>query len=371
MKDLGFLSYSIDSVGCRQSTSSNKYQIFNKVKSIRNNYVGNKKSILPSVVDTIIENIPDKGSLYDVFGGSGVVSLSLAKMGYNIYYNDILASSVLSVLNYSLPYVSRNVSIFFELLNETDDIYYHISDKFKDCFSPDEILKIERYFSNIIRRWGHPDGGNSDAIYWWAFLQGYLIYISFRGGRLNNNQVLSSYKFRKENKDIPDLFAKNRVIKHFKHFNKTFLGEPNGLNIQCSNLSFDCIEYPGNIDAVYIDPPYGDTLSNYGYMYSFFEEIYNSSSFNDITEANPGFSYFLSTKTYTEDISRVFDSVSKIPVIIFSYNNSGYVSLDEICEIIKLIGYKCEVKCFDYRYKYRENWGRGMDMSEYLIIATR
>ena len=65
-----------------------------KKLSINNRrYLGSKYKLLDFINETIKENCGDFDSLFDVFGGTGVVSEYFFEKGKKIYINDILKSN--------------------------------------------------------------------------------------------------------------------------------------------------------------------------------------------------------------------------------------------------------------------------------------
>ena len=56
-------------------------------------YIGNKYNLMTWIKQMILENCSERSSLFDVFGGTGVVSVKLMDIVSEIIINDFLYSN--------------------------------------------------------------------------------------------------------------------------------------------------------------------------------------------------------------------------------------------------------------------------------------
>ena len=142
-----------------------------------------------------------------------------------------------------------------------------------------------------------------------------------------------------------------------------------------TSVNFDAIEllkkYQKDkleIDLCYIDPPYGGKQSDYGYIYSFFEECLYEEKYAAIVERRPGLKRFIGAKNYKKNFTELIELTSFIPTLIISYSDSSWGDIDKICDIIKKYR-KCDVEEYKYAYQYRNR--KNNNSREYLIISRK
>ncbi len=125
-----------------------------------------------------------------------------------------------------------------------------------------------------------------------------------------------------------------------------------------------------DLDCVYFDPPYGGQSSDYATIYRFLEEYIYSSPLEELPHLENS-KMFVGKRQYESQFVRMLDASKRIPIWMFSYNDSSWEDIDYIVDILKQ--YKSnvvvEVLTNQYRYLYRKSQGRDENSSEYLIIA--
>jgi hypothetical protein len=225
-------------------------------------------------------------------------------------------------------------------------------------FSPREAETLDRYRENIKEKFC----GDlvKTAL---AFLQvlHYVMDRCFLGGRLNNGQVLADLQHRIGH-------SRNRGNDKEMNFKKipiyNLQMDVQDRNHLCFNEDAIGLLRSGKADGVdlcYIDPPYGSDQSDYTHMYEFFERyIRGDYDFQGNDKK------FVATSEYSTHFLELLDAASKIPVLVFSYNDSSWSKVDEIVGMIRRFRKKVTVEKVDYPYKYRE---QRKPAEEYIILA--
>lgn len=140
---------------------------------------------------------------------------------------------------------------------------------------------------------------------------------------------------------------------------------------ECYNM--DAIDFlrtvKPEVDLAYIDPPYGGSQSDYGFMYALFEEMIHGVPYKEIEEKRFGADSFIDKDNYKKNFSQLLFFSKYIPNIIISYNDTSWGTIDEICEVVKQHRDNVVVEEFDYAYKYRDKKNNNKGTKEYIIVA--
>lgn len=126
-----------------------------------------------------------------------------------------------------------------------------------------------------------------------------------------------------------------------------------------------------NVDCLYFDPPYGGQSSDYATIYRFLEEYIYSAKLEDLPHIKNVTNRFVKKKNYETNFREMLHYAQKIPIWLFSYNDSSWGDIEFISNIIKEFkkDVKIEILSENYRYLYRKNQSRDNPAVEYLIIA--
>lgn len=221
-----------------------------------------------------------------------------------------------------------------------------------------------------------------------ANLQQHILRDCFVGGRLHNGQVLAEIEPRLQHQ-------KNQLKRHFcnegssemnfasQHGDQRRPGE--GLkwwtfaDLQlpgsCLAVNMDITELLKSdfckVDAVYFDPPYGGSSSDYSTMYRFLEEYIYCDELENLPHIKAHAQRFTKKRDYESHFIEMLEAAKNIPIWLFSYNDSSWKGIDYITDLIKQFkpNVITEVLSSDYRYLYRKCQGRKDQSSEFLIIA--
>jgi adenine-specific DNA methylase len=339
-----------------------------KVKKITNPYVGNKRKILFNIVKTIEDEGIKYDSILDLFGGSACVSMVMKMLGKRVIYNDLLKSSYyygLSFIENNQYYLNKKEIEY--LLNESDNIGLFVEKNYLDRFTINEARFLDSYRENVLYLkelyedkdlWDIKTQQIKEALAF-SSLQLYVMDKCFVGGRLNRGQILAEMKHRISHKRNNGSEMSFKNIKY-----KTFIVKDNAKENKAYNM--DALDLLSNknidtdVDLAYIDPPYGNEMSDYCDMYSFFENYLN----NRVVVLSDK-DKFSKSKGYEKNFVELLRSLEHIPVWVISYNDSSWSGIKEIKNIIYNFRKNVKEKEMVYNYKYRKI-GNG---KEYLIIA--
>lgn len=384
-------------------------QIQFKLGSIRNSYVGNKRKILPDLAEILYKHelhtkIPG-GKVLDLFAGSSFVGYLFKGLGAAVWSNEILASSFLNAvcfienddikidcaaLNRLLRVrkdaagpASRQIGVRFteREAQVLDSFLLNMGDEgfpVDYCAKMAAIVEDSKACTSKLRTFGMSpqeraitEGGmcvkslvefsGRRLIYRRCFYAlmviHYVMNHCYVGGRLNGGQILAKLDHRLEHdRNQGHEMSFKRILPYNLPFS-------NGK--ACVATKMDAIEllkaHEPDVDIVYIDPPYGGEQSDYGNMYSFFEEYLGFPQ-------ELGSDRFTKNKTYDQSFNELLSHLPKNAVWIFSYNDDSWANLDTIVSCIKQFGNRQvlpEKIAYEYNYRSKEK----ASGKEYIIVA--
>jgi len=193
----------------------------------------------------------------------------------------------------------------------------------------------------------------------------YVLNRCFLGGRLNKGQVLADLKHRIDHNRNRGNHLRFQIAPLPSFFNPDVNG--------CKAYNLDALEaakqvrinHP-KIEMAYIDPPYGQSQSDYATMFGFCEEYVHSKKLDQLDHIESASKKFSQKKNYTEHFKEVLDTIRWIPTWSISYNATSFKDIDGIKSIVG--EYKSDIKIVEiaHKYKYRKERSSAI---EYLIIA--
>ena len=405
--------------------------LFKLVFNLPINWVGNKKRMLNRLLVFINENNIEHSSFFDVFSGSGVVSLLAAASNKKVISNDLLILSTTWIMQL-LSSIRNPLSVdeAVELLRKTNEItgtptQIGFLSKLYDgaLLSQEELKYLDAYRRAVSIMFGPymPIGKRlCDNSYKPAFInlndksvvfncpisnpektsfamQMMCIHIlqqAFMGGRCYKSQLLSVSEKRlregkvnlhgnsnaigNENLLIKLLSPRTYPTKEITHFLST-----KDFSADIFNCDAETLISSGSVasEVAYFDPPYGGYNSDYAWMYRVCEEFLTGVRLEDCRELRECSVKFKGNdyerdksfakqqrKGYTDNFSALLN-VSKIfPYWLISFNESSFASIEDIVNIVSSFRQKIVVESVDgYRYNYREKSSKAG--SEYIILA--
>lgn len=336
-------------------------------------YIGSKARLADAILDIIgAPNGPD-GRFVDVFCGTGVVSCKAAELGWNVWANDSLLSSVLMTkaslfakdcLDFSAFGNYENAVSLLNGLKETQGFIWQ-------QYSP-----ASKYFCEVERRYfTEPNAAKIDSIR----LQIRKWYTDGLIGA-NESDLL-----------IADLIGSANAVaniagtygcflkKWTKQAERTLNIVPRTLAEHSLNLLFttsDALQLEADpLDVAYLDPPY--TKRQYSSYYHIPETIayYDEPSVHGVAGLRPWKSlaspFCYKNKALASIINCIDNLGSK--TVYLSYSSQGHVSLDDLVIGLAYLG-KVTVHELGEIGRYRPNSEAvksGSSVCEYLIQLDR
>jgi adenine-specific DNA methylase len=387
------------------------------IKSLPLPYAGNKRKMLSSIYTAIKKHDIEFDSVLDAFSGSGAVSLLFKSMGKRVLPNDILTSSFVN----SVALIGSPI----KMSNEEQEYLLHHNNSKRKTFVEDNYLgyqyrdgKSGKYNKFTLKECHFLDNfraniddlssfrlqclglaanaavvqrlpfGNIDASYNVINHRVKQKNIYGSGGSKHDRRIGIYYDsemnlnfskwFKKYINDFTSIGFGEEMKEKTAHRsfleNATRYRTDSVLN-SCRKTNIDVIDLlnsplSDNVDCIYFDPPYGGQSSDYATMYKFLEEFIYSESFEDLPHYNKART-FVGKKSYEDVFIKMLNSSKKIPIWIFSYNDTSWKDIDYITSIIRQQNRSVIIETLtdEYKYLYRKNRGKSIKGSEYLIFA--
>lgn len=346
-------------------------------------YQGSKRKILPWLYECM------KGyefhTVLDAFGGSGMVSCLLKRMGKRVTYNDLFRFNQMigeSVVENNRTPLTEN-DVFFILTNNGDGRTF-ISDNFGDIYYLDvENRWLDRVIGNIESLEARYEGRKlryKKAIAYNALFQSCLAKRPYNLFHRKNLEMRTRDVERSfGNKTTWDKPFEEHFRGFVKEINNAVFYSPEACRAICQDV-FDI--RTGHYDLVYLDPPYlkkrGEVNESSDYLrgYHFLEGIARYDEWTKIIDIEtlnrrivPTYApnYFKASGA-----QEVFERLIKKfcgSIIVLSYRYGGTPTIDELSEIMRK--YKGHLDVYDRHYKYALNKQNRDAASnrEYLLVG--
>ncbi|KKL96860.1 hypothetical protein LCGC14_1840270, partial [marine sediment metagenome] len=361
--------------------------IQSKLGVFKNPYVGNKRKLLPFLIQAINKQGIEYNSVLDLFCGSAYVSMAMKLLDKRVICNDILESSCTNarafVTNHRDVLTKEEKKYLTSNVRDADP--NPVFNNYKDRFSEAEIKKINDYRLNVDDLFSLC---TSSPTIWMkrilsvAYLQNYIMEKCFLGGRLNSGQVLAKLDHRLNHKRNQ---GKEMTFNDIRWTKPIYPNDPN-CHLSMNKDAIDLLENYNkerlDVGLCYIDPPYGGDQSDYAVMYEFFEMLhtlqnreeretplvaYDDWQKEDMRKIAAGKKKFISSKNYEEHFDKLISLTTQIPWIVISYNDTSWGKIDDIRKIIEKYRNRVIIEEVSYSYKYRKQDNNKKDTKEFII----
>ena len=364
--------------GSTMSSKISLNEIISRVPTTR--YQGSKRRILPWIYQNIKSLKFD--TVLDGFGGTGSVSYLFKMMGKRVTFNDALHSNyqtgVAFIENNNVILTDQDINF---LINKNGFNYpSFIQDTFKDIYYLDKENKwLDVVVHNIFMLSEKYQGKTllrKRALAFHALFQACLSkrpYNLFH--RKNLYMRVANVKRSFGNKRTWDAPFDELFIKFcLEGSNKVFSNNRRN-NALCKNI----LKIKNNgYDLVYLDPPYIKSKTahpvDYYSLYHFLEGIsdyYNWEKRIDYSRKNKPLiknGSFWNKNKVEKNLDRIFNTFSD-SIIVISYGDPGYPSIDTIKELLLQYKNKVTISKKEYTYKLNNSRKNGNKLYEVLIIA--
>jgi len=319
-------------------------------------YLGSKHKLLGWIWDSTERHLKEAGvqTIIDPFSGTGLVSFLYKQKGFRVISNDFLlfnhytakaliennctALSEEEIQNVSLPPASANTFV----QDEYTDLFFSQRDtRFLDDIHP-HILRMDDEYKRALS---------------FAALS-YAILKKAPYGRFTTTKASDP-----RGRSIQEFFVEN-----LRRYNGLVFSNGKENLTHCADANVLMPQVQG--DAVYFDPPYGGGRYNkYEHFYNFVELYINywdtapkSGKLKKVTSISSDFSF---TGKYKETLKTLLVNSEHIPLWLFSYNDNGRLTLDELKDLIGEFKKNIIVESVDYEYA---NKIKGY--KEFLVVAS-
>lgn len=307
-------------------------------------YLGSKYKLLDFIDETIKNNCGEYNSVFDVFGGTGVVSNYFSEKGKKIYINDILKS------NYCIYRAFLGNEKFSEnKIKKIIDEYNNISDleenyfskNYKNTyFSENDCKKIGYIREDINKKFENKEINEREK---------YILIASLLYSMDKIANTVGHYDAYRKKQKLDDCFEmynldinKNQTIKN-----------------EIYNMDSNELAKKIKADIIYIDPPYNSR--QYGDAYHLLENVAEWKKPKVYGVAKKMDRSKIKSNYCTNKASNAFKDLIKncnCKYIIVSYNNMGQKgnarSQAKISdtEILEILNQKGKVKVFEQDFNF-------------------
>ena len=337
-------------------------------------FIGSKILIIPYILELIKEKTINVKSTSDIFAGSGVVSRTFKRLGYNVVSNDLMYFSYVLLrgtvgINSKLEF--KNLGIYdpieylnnlsFENMNIDQSkcfIYQNYSPKGERMyFTKENALKIDLIRIQI-ENWYKASIINKDEyFYLLACLIEAVPFIS------NITGVYGAYLKHWDNRALNNIELNKVDLSISKSVGKIYNEDSNEL---IGNV---------NTDLAYFDPPYNQRqyLPNYHVLETIAKydnpEIKGVTGLRDYSKQKSDYCRKDSVLEAFDDLIRKTNS----RYIILSYNTEGLLSHDEIINVLEKYGKKesIDYKFIDYKRYKNAQTNKNKNLKEVLYFVEK
>jgi|TARA_Y100000310_G_scaffold183047_1_gene183145 adenine-specific DNA methylase len=340
--------------------------IQSRLELIKNPYIGGKRDLISFIFSMIRDNNIAYNSVLDLFCGSAAVSFTAKELGKNVWANDLMlfciAGAYTFLDNKDDKYISDE-EMSYLIQNENKDRNSFMEEnwsvkaykKKNHRFSVEECKSLDNYYANAVEM---------EASKFYHALTSIIHYVMDHchlGGKPNHGRVVAEYNHRVQHSRNNGAHIPFQRMFNYNHMLNDHVGD---VFISCK----DAKEVPSmdlmDIDLCYLDPPYGDTQSDYSTLYDVFESYIQQ----DMVHNEDG-KKFLLKKTYVEHFEDVLRAVQHIPWLVVSYNGESWAKIEDIKDYISQYRDIVDIGQQSKVYKSRGRNRAKNPSTEYVIIA--
>ena len=348
-------------------------------------YIGSKEKLANSIIDIILQEVPDAKSFIDLMAGTGNFSLALRRRGFSVTASDVMTYSlhhlrVALLLDQYPPFnglaghleninpnCQTNYYTVLSYLNGLDGKCGYFFNEFSPNGNPINASKPRRYFTpdnakkidairQQIKEW-HEANLISDLEH--SLLLHTLILDS--NDIANIAGTYGHYLSHFVQRSLSPIILNECEIernKNTKHI--IYCGYAEDVSIKCKG------------DVCYIDPPYikRQYAANYHILETLAREDFPvAAGESGLRPWRDQYSNFCSKLKIRSSFSKIIEDVDCSNIFI-SYSEDGLLSLNELLKFLSQYG---KLKTFTIRYKRFKSNNSVKDpfLTEYLIYLKK
>lgn len=307
-------------------------------------YLGSKYKLLDFIDETIKNNCGEYNSVFDVFGGTGVVSNYFSEKGKKIYINDILKSNycIYRAFLGNEKFSENKIKKIIDEYNKISDMEEnYFSKNYKNTyFSENDCKKIGYIREDINKKFENKEINEREK---------YILIASLLYSMDKIANTVGHYDAYRKKQKLDDCFEmynldinKNQTIKN-----------------EIYNMDSNELAKKIKADIIYIDPPYNSR--QYGDAYHLLENVAEWKKPKVYGVAKKMDRSKIKSNYCTNKASNAFKDLIKncnCKYIIVSYNNMGQKgnarSQAKISdtEILEILNQKGKVKVFEQDFNF-------------------
>lgn len=333
-------------------------------------YQGSKRKLIPWIYSNI-KDISFESAL-DIFGGTGVVSYLLKRMGKRVTYNDYLKFNFFigRALIENDSVILNEEDIEFLLKFDKNECQTFVHNTFSGrYFTDDENIWIDCLIGNIKRlreKYSNYELEYKECMAYYALFQSCLVKRPFNLFHRNNLYLRTKDVARSfGNKTTWDRSIGFLFQRYANELNSLVF--PNGKVNKATNEDVFLMT-DSRYDLIYIDPPYLNqkrtkTQCDYRRMYHFLEGLANYENWGNLIDYRSSNLHLKDGNNKWTDKNRAITNLEQIfrkfrnSVIVVSYKSPGIPAEEEIVSLLK--NYKNNVTVTKRQYSYALNNSNG------------
>ena len=307
-------------------------------------YLGSKYKLLDFIDETIKNNCGEYNSVFDVFGGTGVVSNYFSEKGKKIYINDILKSNycIYRAFLGNEKFSENKIKKIIDEYNKISDMEEnYFSKNYKNTyFSENDCKKIGYIREDINKKFENKEINEREK---------YILIASLLYSMDKIANTVGHYDAYRKKQKLDDCFEmynldinKNQTIKN-----------------EIYNMDSNELAKKIKADIIYIDPPYNSR--QYGDAYHLLENVAEWKKPKVYGVAKKMDRSKIKSNYCTNKASNAFKDLIKncnCKYIIVSYNNMGQKGNSRSqakisdTEILEILNQKGKVKVFEQDFNF-------------------
>lgn len=307
-------------------------------------YLGSKYKLLDFIDETIKNNCGEYNSVFDVFGGTGVVSNYFSEKGKKIYINDILKSNyyIYRAFLGNEKFSENKIKKIIDEYNKISDLEEnYFSKNYKNTyFSENDCKKIGYIREDINKKFENKEINEREK---------YILIASLLYSMDKIANTVGHYDAYRKKQKLDDCFEmynldinKNQTIKN-----------------EIYNMDSNELAKKIKADIIYIDPPYNSR--QYGDAYHLLENVAEWKKPKVYGVAKKMDRSKIKSNYCTNKASNAFKDLIKncnCKYIIVSYNNMGQKGNSRSqakisdTEILEILNQKGKVKVFEQDFNF-------------------
>lgn len=324
------------------------------------NFIGNKEKLAGWICDNIPNNVV---SFFDAFSGGASVSFEAKKRGLKVISNDIMTINYLIakaiIQNKETILTHADLERIFKGKPKKGYMYKHYSNK---IFYPEECMELDLYRDNIEKL----NNSYKKSLGYLMIRRAMIRKMPYSRFTIPWPKIIQlrdeefSYNKYGRKRAYHNLTFKQHMLENIEQYNKAVFD--NGQKNKAINKNvFDLLDKI-EADAIYIDPPYANTLNDY---YAFYNPIDELILQNEIPRFQDN---FLKKSDIIFLFEKLFSKLGNYKYWLISYNNKSYPNKALIVSMLNKHAKKVTVLEKEHNYQITGKNNK-KNNKEYLFIA--